>query len=198
MPRILKPLVLLSVSSLFLACASVSHASSVRLRVSEAAIAKLLVSQLFTKEGKYYVGAATRCQYAYLTNPVVTVVAGGVIVRAQFSGMQGTEMLGNCVGASDAFGVVAGISLGAVDGKLVVKLDSLERNGGSSWSDLLVAAARAALPPETLVDPAALLRAALADSASGFVIDVGVASLSRIAIEEKSVVLEGSIAVDVR
>ena len=193
-----KRLALLFASLLALLSAHTARCDSVQLRVHQAAIGKLLISHLFTQDRKYFLGPASVCQFAFFENPVVEVGAEGLVVRAHFSGKQGTEVLGNCMGASDAFDVVARVSLRAVLGKLVVKVDRLERIGGSSLSDLLLAAARAMLPEESTLDPVPLLREALADTGSSVATVLDRASLSRVATEAGVVVLEGSIAVSIR
>ena len=93
-------------AALALACALPARA--VELRLQFGALERMLAEQAFTQEGRRYVRGdrTAKCNFAYLEKPRVQGEAGKLRIRARFTGRSALNVLGQCVGLGDAFGVV--------------------------------------------------------------------------------------------
>jgi hypothetical protein len=93
-------------TALALACAL--PAGAVDLRLQFGALERMLAEQAFTQEGRRYVHGdrTAKCNFAYLEKPRVEGDAGKLRIRARFTGRSALNVLGQCVGLGDAFGVV--------------------------------------------------------------------------------------------
>jgi hypothetical protein len=69
---------------------------------------KVIAEQAFTEDGRRYVKGAkgNKCSFAYLEKPRIGEANGQLEVRAKFSGRSAMNVLGQCVGLGDSFGVV--------------------------------------------------------------------------------------------
>lgn len=80
-------------------------ASAVELHIHYTAIQKAMAEQMFTSGGRFYVRgtAQSKCNHAYLENPVVGALDGRLQIRARFSGRSGANLLGFCLALGDTF-----------------------------------------------------------------------------------------------
>jgi len=77
---------------------------AVDLRIQFGALERMLTEQVFTQEGRRYVGKRnTKCNFAYLEKPRVEGYAGRLVIHTRFSGRSAANLLGQCVGLGDAF-----------------------------------------------------------------------------------------------
>jgi hypothetical protein len=80
---------------------------AVELHLSFAAIERMLGEQVFTEEGRRYVGdKRTKCNFAYLQNPRVRADNGRLRILARFTGRTSLDVFGRCVGLGDEFDLV--------------------------------------------------------------------------------------------
>jgi len=85
----------------------VPAARAMELQVQFGALQRLLGEQVFTQEGRRYLGKDhKKCNFAYLEKPHVEGVDGRLRMRARFTGRSAFNMFGQCVGLGDAFDVV--------------------------------------------------------------------------------------------
>jgi hypothetical protein len=83
------------------------RARAVELRLRFGALERMLSEQLFTEEGKRYVGPKrTKCNFAYLQKPRVQGEGGRIRILAQFTGRTALDVFGRCVGLGDEFDLV--------------------------------------------------------------------------------------------
>lgn len=83
------------------------RARAVELRLRFAAIERMLGEQVFTEEGKRYLGSKrTKCNFAYLQKPRLQSEGGKVRILALFTGRTSLDVFGRCVGLGDEFDVV--------------------------------------------------------------------------------------------
>jgi hypothetical protein len=82
-------------------------APAVELRLGFGAIERMLADQVFTEEGRRYLGERrTRCNFAYLQNPRVSAESGRLRIFARFTGRTSLDVFNRCVGLGDEFDVV--------------------------------------------------------------------------------------------
>ena len=80
-------------------------AADSQITISDSAIRKILIDQLYTDNGKYHLLRASPCQFAYLESPVVVVLRGRVHLRTRLTGMLGAESATGCNGTPESFHV---------------------------------------------------------------------------------------------
>lgn len=86
---------------------TVPAARAVELRLQFPAIERMLSEQLFTEEGRRYVGnKRTKCNFAFLQSPHIESDQGRLRIRAQFSGRTALDLFSRCVGLGDEFPLV--------------------------------------------------------------------------------------------
>lgn len=97
---------LATVASCFLAVAlpalpvaSLAAETASEITIQNTALQKMLMSELFIDEGRYNLLAPTRCQYAYLDSPMVSVSQGRVRIQVRLSGKLAMEVADQCVGS---------------------------------------------------------------------------------------------------
>lgn len=75
------------------------------LQIQFSAVQKVLATQMFANEGRFYVrgDAQEKCSYAFLENPTVDGLEGAIQIRARFQGRNGTNIFGLCLGPGDTF-----------------------------------------------------------------------------------------------
>lgn len=73
--------------------------------IENTAIEKMLIQQVYIDRGRYHLVQETRCQFAYLTSPAVSISQGRLRLKSRLSGRLGIEVGGQCSGLSDAFDV---------------------------------------------------------------------------------------------
>ena len=73
--------------------------------IENTAIEKMLMDEVFIDRGRYHLLPETRCQFAYLTSPAVSISQGRVRLKSRLTGRLGIEVGGQCSGLSDAFDV---------------------------------------------------------------------------------------------
>jgi len=66
--------------------------------IQNTAIEKMLMEELFIDRGRYNLLQETRCQYAYLDSPSVTISQGRVRIKVRLSGKLAVEVGEQCVG----------------------------------------------------------------------------------------------------
>ncbi|HXF16390.1 MAG TPA: hypothetical protein VN496_05270 [Burkholderiales bacterium] len=74
-------------------------AASSEIAIQNTAIEKMLKQELFIDRGRYNLVQETRCQYAYLDSPAVSISDGRVRIKVRLSGKLGMEVGEKCVGA---------------------------------------------------------------------------------------------------
>ncbi len=75
------------------------------LRIHASAIQKILETEVFKENGRYYLfgDASTPCMSAFLSDPVVSMGAGRLRIKTHFYGAIGREIGESCVGLSEDF-----------------------------------------------------------------------------------------------
>ena len=73
--------------------------------IQNTAMQRMLMDQLFIDRGKYNLMRPSRCQFAYLESPAVTISQGRVRIKARLTGQLGMEIAGSCASRGDAFDV---------------------------------------------------------------------------------------------
>jgi hypothetical protein len=83
------------------------RARAVELRLRFGALERMLAEQVFTEEGKRYVGGKrTKCNFSYLRKPRVQGQDGRIRILALFTGRTALDVFGRCVGLGDEFDLV--------------------------------------------------------------------------------------------
>ena len=96
-----------TIAALLLLLCSVPRVRAVELRLRFGALERMLSEQMFTEEGKRYVGSKrTRCNFAYLQRPRMQGDAGRIRILAMFTGRTPLDVFGRCVGLGDEFDLV--------------------------------------------------------------------------------------------
>lgn len=81
---------------------------SAEIAFAASAIEKSLARDVFSEQGKHVLsGRIGTCNYAYLEWPKVKLSGGRLAIQVHFSGRASFEVLGNCVGAGEAFYLTA-------------------------------------------------------------------------------------------
>jgi hypothetical protein len=90
---------------LFCALAAAAYGAGVQLHLQYGAIQKALSQQMFRSEGRMYVKGTpqSRCNFAYLENPVIGGRDGRIEILARFTGRNSFNLLGLCLGMGDSF-----------------------------------------------------------------------------------------------
>jgi hypothetical protein len=73
--------------------------------IENTGVERMLLDHLYTDEGRYHLVPRTRCQYAYLESPKVTIAGGRLQIATLLSGRFALDVNGTCAGPSDAFEV---------------------------------------------------------------------------------------------
>lgn len=95
---------LIPFTAFFLVICIAPRVKAVELRLRFAALERMLGEQVFTEEGRRYVGSKrTRCNFAYLQKPRMQGDAGKVRIIALFTGRTSLDVFGRCVGLGDEF-----------------------------------------------------------------------------------------------
>jgi len=97
-------LTMLAAVSVFLIAWPAAGAES-ELAISNTAMRKMLMDQLYTDRGKYHLLRGSPCQFAYLDSPAVNISRGRVSVRTRLTGLLGMEGASGCVGSPESFDV---------------------------------------------------------------------------------------------
>jgi len=65
----------------------------------------LLAREVFTEDGKRYVKGSkdTKCSFAYLAKPSISMLDGRLSVKARFTGRSALDVFGRCLGLGDDF-----------------------------------------------------------------------------------------------
>ena len=80
--------------------ALLAEGSVSEISIQNTAIEKMLMEELFIDRGRYNLLQETRCQYAYLDSPSVTISQGRVRIKVRLSGKLAVEVGEQCVGGS--------------------------------------------------------------------------------------------------
>jgi len=80
--------------------ALLAEGSVSEISIQNTAIEKMLIEDLFIDRGRYDLLQETRCQYAYLDSPSVTISQGRVRIKVRLSGKLAVEVGEQCVGGS--------------------------------------------------------------------------------------------------
>jgi len=80
--------------------ALLAEGSVSEISIQNTAIEKMLIEELFIDRGRYDLLQETRCQYAYLDSPSVTISQGRVRIKVRLSGKLAVEVGEQCVGGS--------------------------------------------------------------------------------------------------
>jgi hypothetical protein len=78
--------------------ALLAEGSVSEISIQNTAIEKMLMEELFIDRGRYNLLQETRCQYAYLDSPSVTISQGRVRIKVRLSGKLAVEVGEQCVG----------------------------------------------------------------------------------------------------
>lgn len=101
---------------------------AVELRLRFGALERMLAEQVFTEEGKRYLGPKrTKCNFAYLQKPRIQGEGGRIRIFAKFTGRTSLDVFGRCLGLGDEF-------------DLVVTARPEHRRNGLGLADVAVAA----------------------------------------------------------
>lgn len=86
-------------SFIFIAVVNSAYAAQVTLEAS--ALEKLLKTQVFIDEDRYYLGKRDECFYPYLETPTATIRGGRIYVKTHFTGRIGKKVLLDCIGIAN-------------------------------------------------------------------------------------------------
>lgn len=73
--------------------------------ITNTAMRKMLIDELYTDRGKYHLLRGSRCQFAYLESPAVNISRGRLSVKTRLTGLLGMEGASGCVGSAESFDV---------------------------------------------------------------------------------------------
>lgn len=122
-----------SIPILSLAVLTPSTVVASELSLGYDALARNIVLQVMTEDGRYYMQGdpSTPCRYAFIQDPRVDSVDGRLRVQLLFSGATGMSVAGRCVGKGDNFDLtVTGVPAYA-DGELY--LDDLNVEASAAY-----------------------------------------------------------------
>ena len=73
--------------------------------ISNTAMRKMLMDQLYTDRGKYHLLRGSPCQFAYMESPAVSISRGRVSLSTRLTGLLGMDGAGGCIGSPESFDV---------------------------------------------------------------------------------------------
>lgn len=73
--------------------------------ISNTAMRKMLMDQLYTDRGKYHLLRGSPCQFAYMESPTVSISRGRVSLSTRLTGLLGMDGAGGCIGSPESFDV---------------------------------------------------------------------------------------------
>ena len=91
--------------SAFLIIASPAAGAESEITIENTAVQRLLIDQLFSDRGRYFLMHHSPCQFAYLKSPAVEIVLGRVIIKTRLTAQLGMAVSDGCAGTRDAFDV---------------------------------------------------------------------------------------------
>jgi hypothetical protein len=82
-----------------------ASASAASLEIRYGALERLVGAQVFTTDGRRYVGDTQKekCRFAYLEHPKLSANGNRLLLRVHFTGKYAIGFLGRCVGMGDDF-----------------------------------------------------------------------------------------------
>jgi len=150
--------------------------------IQNTAIEKMLLEELFIDRGRYPLLKETRCQFAYLDSPAVTIAQGRVRIKVRLSGRLAVEAGGECVGggAEIVWLTVSGKPTYAAQkiGLADIRLDEVSNE---AYRPLLQQFLESAVPRAVVFDVREGLQRVLADRQSRVEV-----TLTRLAVTELS------------
>ena len=131
-----------SVALLLAALSLGANAEAATIEIAYPAMERVIVRNVMTEGGRFYMrgSAATPCQHAFVQEPRVQASSGRLRITLLFSGKEGVEVAGRCLGAGDNFNVeISGVPTYA-EGFLYLadlRLESSERAYFKVVADLI-------------------------------------------------------------
>ena len=176
-----------ALAGLLLIVSSTSFAAGTasELTIRNTAIEKMLLEELFIDHGRYHLIKETRCQFAYLDSPAVTISQGRVRIKVRLSARLAMEVGEQCVGSgSDVVQltvsgkpVYAGEKIGLTD----IRLDEVSNE---AYRPLLQQFLESAVPRAVTIDVRDGLQRVLADRQSKVEVSVSQLSVSELSAED--------------
>jgi hypothetical protein len=166
-----------------LAVSATSAAHGAEIVLEQSAVQKLVVESLFRDDGRFYIqrGACS----AYLDNPVVTLAAGRVLIRAHLSARVGMDFGDSCAGVDLAsWATVSGTP--SAQGTTVRLADiRVEDVGDANTRIVLDSGLVPALPGALDLDVLKAVRAMLHDAGGQLQVDVQALDIESVRVADK-------------
>ncbi len=110
-----------------------AHAA-VQIEIHFPVLERAIGEQLFAQDGRKYVkgSKAARCSFAYLSKPKLGGYKGKLSIQARFTGRSALDVLGQCIGLGDDFGLTILATPHYQAGKLRLKEVSVVTEGRDS------------------------------------------------------------------
>jgi hypothetical protein len=170
---------------LIVSLASFAAGTASELTIRNTAIEKMLLEELFIDRGRYQLIKETRCQFAYLDSPAVTISQGRVRIKVRLSGRLAMEVAEQCVGGgSDVVRltvsgrpVYSGEKIGLTD----IRLDEVSNE---AYRPLLQQFLESAVPRAVTIDVRDGLQRVLADRQSKVEVTVSQLSVTELSAED--------------
>jgi hypothetical protein len=176
-----------ALTGLLLAASLTSFAAGTasELTIQNTAIEKMLLEELFIDRGRYHLIKETRCQFAYLASPAVTISEGRVRIKVRLSGRLAMEVGEQCVGGGSDVVRLAVSGKPAYSGEKIglteIRLDEVSNE---AYRPLLQQFLESAVPRAVTIDVREGLQRVLADRQSKVEVTVNRLSVTELSAED--------------
>jgi hypothetical protein len=176
-----------ALTGLLLAASLTSFAAGTasELTIQNTAIEKMLLEELFIDRGRYHLIKETRCQFAYLDSPAVTISEGRVRIKVRLSGRLAMEVGEQCVGGGSDVVRLAVSGKPAYSGEKIglteIRLDEVSNE---AYRPLLQQFLESAVPRAVTIDVREGLQRVLADRQSKVEVTVNRLSVTELSAED--------------
>jgi len=176
-----------ALTGLLLAASLTSFAAGTasELTIQNTAIEKMLLEELFIDRGRYHLIKETRCQFAYLDSPAVTISEGRVRIKVRLSGRLAMEVGEQCVGGGSDVVRLAVSGKPAYSGEKIGLTDiRLDEVSNEAYRPLLQQFLESAVPRAVTIDVREGLQRVLADRQSKVEVTVNRLSVTELSAED--------------
>lgn len=166
--------------------------------IQNTAMRGMLMDQLFIDRGRFNLVRPSRCQYAYLESPAVTIAQGRVRIKSRLTGQTGIEVGGSCAAAGDVIDVTvsgrpyfSGENLGLTDIRV-------EEVSNELYRGMLQQALDVALPKALEINLRGGLQQVIADQKSSYEVTVSKLTVTNLSAENNQIFANLSFALSAR
>ena len=181
---------------LFLAFPAIGADSEIT--IQNTAMQRMLMDQLFIDRGRFNLVRPSRCQYAYLESPAVTIAQGRVRIKSRLTGQMGIEVGGTCAAAGDVIDVTvsgrpyfSGENLGLTDIRV-------EEVSNELYRGMLQQALDVALPKALEINLREGLQQVMADQKSSYEVTVSKLTVTNLSAENNQIFANLSFTLSAR